>query len=402
MNSLTYLSRQFDVLASARTPPSTPTSDKAPLFSAFEVPADDSEHYGDNKLKRTQTWSKSFTQQHASHSDEETRSNKRSFSLPAFDVPLTIRKPSLLAQPTSSSSLAVERKAAWLHQRIRRLYLVRTFVVLWNAVYDAWRWVVRHGIARTRSHGIVIGIGVDADAEEATSVDEKDSEEEVGPLVTRTLPRPTSESAHQLLLVPFPESPSPSLADQSPHVPPTPSTPASAYVSLNLSPSSRIKSSSLLPNPFATSLLTQSYSASQPLARSPSPTPSLPSTPPSHPRKTPFHLPKTLVLDLDETLIHSTSRPLLGHGTGGTGLLGLGGRRNKGAGHMVEVVLGGRSTLYHVYKRPFVDYFLRKVRQTAVHDLTARRKLEHRSRAGTRWSFLPRPCRNMQTQLLTG
>jgi len=28
---------------------------------------------------------------------------------------------------------------------------------------------------------------------------------------------------------------------------------------------------------------------------------------------------------------------------------------------MVEVVLGGRSTLYHVYKRPFVDYFLKKV-----------------------------------------
>lgn len=28
---------------------------------------------------------------------------------------------------------------------------------------------------------------------------------------------------------------------------------------------------------------------------------------------------------------------------------------------MVEVVLGGRSTLYHVYKRPFVDFFLRKV-----------------------------------------
>ncbi|PPQ85871.1 hypothetical protein CVT26_004001 [Gymnopilus dilepis] len=28
---------------------------------------------------------------------------------------------------------------------------------------------------------------------------------------------------------------------------------------------------------------------------------------------------------------------------------------------MVEVVLGGRSTLYHVYKRPFVDYFLRTV-----------------------------------------
>ncbi|EJT97493.1 hypothetical protein DACRYDRAFT_58644 [Dacryopinax primogenitus] len=28
---------------------------------------------------------------------------------------------------------------------------------------------------------------------------------------------------------------------------------------------------------------------------------------------------------------------------------------------MVEVILNGRSMLYHVYKRPFVDYFLRKV-----------------------------------------
>jgi len=47
----------------------------------------------------------------------------------------------------------------------------------------------------------------------------------------------------------------------------------------------------------------------------------------------------------------------------GSGLLGLSifGRKNKGTGLMVEVVLNGRSTLYHVYKRPFVDYFLRKV-----------------------------------------
>lgn len=42
----------------------------------------------------------------------------------------------------------------------------------------------------------------------------------------------------------------------------------------------------------------------------------------------------------------------------GSGLLGFGG---KNKGHTVEVVLGGRSTIYHVYKRPFVDYFLRKV-----------------------------------------
>ncbi|KAF8351503.1 NLI interacting factor [Amanita rubescens] len=37
------------------------------------------------------------------------------------------------------------------------------------------------------------------------------------------------------------------------------------------------------------------------------------------------------------------------------------GRRNSSAGHMVEVVLQGKSTLYHVYKRPFVDFFLRTV-----------------------------------------
>lgn len=66
---------------------------------------------------------------------------------------------------------------------------------------------------------------------------------------------------------------------------------------------------------------------------------------PQPPRLTP----KTLVLDLDETLIHSTSRPY-----------------NNGARHglkvrVVEVVLEGRSTVYTVYKRPWVDFFLRKV-----------------------------------------
>jgi len=88
-------------------------------------------------------------------------------------------------------------------------------------------------------------------------------------------------------------------------------------------------------------------------------------TPVINAKKAPFHLvPKTLVLDLDETLIHSTSRPIPWQGSSGSSLLSLGsfGQRNKGAGHMVEVVLGGRSTLYHVYKRPFVDFFLRTVR----------------------------------------
>ncbi|KAK7470707.1 Nuclear envelope morphology protein 1 [Stygiomarasmius scandens] len=106
----------------------------------------------------------------------------------------------------------------------------------------------------------------------------------------------------------------------------------------------------------------------QPPASSPplSPTDSNASTPRSGTpslttRKSPFHSQKTLVLDLDETLIHSTSRPI--PSAGHSGFFGLSpfGSRKTNAGHVVEVVLGGKSTLYHVYKRPFADFFLRTV-----------------------------------------
>ncbi|SPC63025.1 related to nuclear envelope protein NEM1 [Ustilago sp. UG-2017b] len=89
------------------------------------------------------------------------------------------------------------------------------------------------------------------------------------------------------------------------------------------------------------------------------------------------HSPKILVLDLDETLIHSTSRSPSHHSalsgrTTTSGFLGLetagaflGLRANDNPRrirpHMVEVVLDRRSVLYHVYKRPWADYFLRKV-----------------------------------------
>ncbi|SCW04477.1 LAFE_0H14400g1_1 [Lachancea fermentati] len=58
---------------------------------------------------------------------------------------------------------------------------------------------------------------------------------------------------------------------------------------------------------------------------------------------------KTLVLDLDETLIHSMSR-----GTSSS---------NSSQGHMVEVKFStsGISTLYYVHKRPYCDLFLSKV-----------------------------------------
>ncbi|ORX58537.1 hypothetical protein BCR36DRAFT_276372 [Piromyces finnis] len=52
---------------------------------------------------------------------------------------------------------------------------------------------------------------------------------------------------------------------------------------------------------------------------------------------------KVLVLDLDETLIHSTSR---------------GSRKHD---YMIEVLLDKHICLYYVYKRPYVDSFLKKV-----------------------------------------
>ncbi|SCU97642.1 LAMI_0F10792g1_1 [Lachancea mirantina] len=58
---------------------------------------------------------------------------------------------------------------------------------------------------------------------------------------------------------------------------------------------------------------------------------------------------KTLVLDLDETLIHSMSRATSSS--------------NSSQAHMVEVkfAVSGISTLYYVHKRPYCDLFLSKV-----------------------------------------
>lgn len=329
MNSLTYLSRQLDDLALSRRSGKL-TSDQ------------DDTTVG--RLKRTRTWNKPFLQGLQSSPSPHA---KRSFSLPAFAQPrsaatATTRRINGIVSSSEDSS---DPKCNV--QRVRRFYFIRALLIIWSTICEAWHYIVKH-IHRpwwsgpSSSKTVTVA---ESEIDDATSVEEKDSEdsEDSDPIVTRSVPKRTK----QILLDDQQPLPSPSIPNDTVR-----EKTKSKYPDTKDSPSFvSPRYSSLLPNPFTSSLLTRTSVSATP-SRSPSPLP--------HLRKTPFHLPKTLVLDLDETLIHSTSKPLTSH-TGGTGLLGLGGRRNKGTGHMVEVVLGGRSTLYHVYKRPFVDYFLRKV-----------------------------------------
>jgi hypothetical protein len=91
------------------------------------------------------------------------------------------------------------------------------------------------------------------------------------------------------------------------------------------------------------------------------------------------------------------------YGNSSTGIFGLGAfNRNKGSGRMVEVVLGGHSTLYHVYKRPFVDFFLRTVSSNLFILLKKIDALLFRFRGGTPLLFSPLRCRNMQIRSSIG
>lgn len=85
---------------------------------------------------------------------------------------------------------------------------------------------------------------------------------------------------------------------------------------------------------------------------------------------------KTLVLDLDETLVHSTSQGARGHD------------------HVVEVVLDGHLCVYYVHKRPHVDFFLEKVGggRSKSFDRADPTLAPHRSRSGSTSSSSPRRC----------
>ena len=331
MNSLTYLSRQFDVLASPRTAPSTPTSELPPSLPRRSSSTIDTSA----RNRPPTTWS---------------------IKLLVAPPPQPRRAISSARIPTRrQSSRSIRAKQPQQPQGVlRRLFFVRLFVLLWHAVCDtaaALQIRIREWHGPGGAVGVVDTLAVDEGEKE--SDDEDRSEEDA--LVLQPV---QSNSSLRSASPPSLASSSSSRNSLHPPVhrshtdpPPNPSS--------SLRSQSQAHSQTLLPQPLIPSLLlTPSPS------RTPTPTLIPPTGLPVTPRKSPFHLPKTLVLDLDETLIHSTSRPLHGTGAGGSGLLSLGGfgfGRNKSAGHMVEVVLGGRSTLYHVYKRPFVDFFLRKV-----------------------------------------
>ncbi|KAJ8508403.1 hypothetical protein ONZ45_g9319 [Pleurotus djamor] len=252
MNSLTYLSRQFDVLASAKTPPSTPTSSK----SAF---IDDSHINDSQPLKHT----------------EKLTTETLSF--------ITIRHDVRLAPPEQS-------------------------VIFDGGTEDS----AKQGTMYTQLTGRV-----------STEVSKKGKEKEVIPDVI--VEEPMEEDTATRLVS---------------------SLNAPALLNRHHTDPLALPSNTLLHYSQPPTPPNESRSGSR------SPTPVL------HSRK-PL---KTLVLDLDETLIHSTSRPMPLNSSA-SGFFGFSniGKRNIDAGHTVEVILGGKRTVYHVYKRPFVDFFLRTV-----------------------------------------
>ena len=310
MNSLTYLSRKFDRLAT-----NTPTA----LFT-------------DNSAARHRA---------AEHTAWSLRSlvappspRRRSISSPPR-VPLLRRRPSF-------------RSAIWAKSQstgqslFRRLFFIRFLELVWHAlctaaaslrVDDVWhgRRSSPRGL-RLRRKSAVMG--------KEPSADERDGMPMPAPQVGLEQAPSIPESAAKSVLAHPPSSTTNSLPfSRISTEAPVPGAILSGRPSMACAPQQPI--TDLMPTPPPSRTPTPSYSPNAGL--------------PIAPRRTPFHLPKTLVLDLDETLIHSTSRPLPA-----PGIRGLFGTRR--AAHTVEVVMGGRSTLYHVYKRPFVDYFLRKVR----------------------------------------
>ncbi|KAF8231883.1 NIF-domain-containing protein [Tricholoma matsutake] len=298
MNSLAYLSRQFDVLASSKTPPSTPSAEHSSFINDRRTHST-----SDPPLQRVNTWSTKSILFPPSSSLTGIRP-KRSFSTPAFAASLQH-----LAAPSSPIPEAQPLSKPHIENLVRRIFFIRVFVLVWDNLRTAWSSLVR--TEKLVIQPFATAAGKEPEVEKGNKDDEHTCNVSDSTRCPVTIPTPTAQPQ-------------------------------------------RSAANSLTP-PLGPAVVMRA--SESPISASRSSTPVLAT------RKTPFPLPKTLVLDLDETLIHSTSRPMTYAGSGSSGFFGLGSfdSRNKGVSHTVEVVMGGRSTLYHVYKRPFVDFFLRTV-----------------------------------------
>ena len=415
MNSLHFLSRQLDgqFAGHAATPPPTPTRDVASELlrdDATRLPraksytriaprrSPDPRGHQTNAHDRTTPWGLPPQQQF----------QKRSFSSPALwsfrktssptPVLTPVPQPVSPNRPSSSYFPTVEEPRP-ISDHLERTHVPLTiFLAVWKAISSLWLilsglLLIRRPVQGAKRKEKPEGYQNDESVEEVEESEDdvlvarapkrsqfpsRDTDVRFGGAASASPSYPVSLPLERVTPTPLLEPEGPALRKRkgTPTIDLTPPTPKinQAMVSMTATitematiteppeplPSSfsPTASSQLLPNPIGSSLLTGA-------AVSAAITPV--STPP--PKKPPgLHLQKTLVLDLDETLIHSTSRPMHAH-TGGGNLFNIPGlgfifgnkRGPRASGHMVEVVLGGRSTLYHVYKRPFVDYFLRKV-----------------------------------------
>lgn len=324
MNSLSYLSRQFDAIVASsssssnrsRSPsspgPSQPSPRRTSMLSSLHPPRSPV-----RQLRRISATLR-FLDSPASPA----------VSLPTPQSP-TEQTPVGPFVPASQSPMAPSTSQQ-LHPKsspdlISQLAFVRVLFALWALVRNIWRSLSirgRHSVPEPEIEAESESVPQDAARSEGGIDLDDDGDRDV--IVIRRKPRPS---------------------------------PLQQYETHELHPESLL-------SPPAKSWNDKLIRA--PAKECPSPMRLTPTPPPisQHPpRTTPFHSQKTLVLDLDETLIHSTSRPFANFSHSPSSLFGLKAfrRGSLGTSHTVEVVLGGKCTTYHVYKRPFVDYFLRKV-----------------------------------------
>ena len=323
MNSLSYLSRQFDAIVASSSSSGPPRSASSPGPSQGpprRISLPSSLHPPHPSIRQSRRISATFRFLDAPASSAFPIPTPQS---PTEQTPVGSFVPSSQSPMSPSTSQQIHPKSS--PDLISQLAFVRVLLALWTLVRNAWRSLsirARHSVPEPE-----IEVGSEQVPQDAVrsdgGIDLDDDSGEEGIVI---------RCKHKSSLLQY------EVQDLHPE--------------LLLSPPRNSSNDKLIRTP--------EKGCPSPMRLTPTPPP-ISQHPP---RPTPFHYQKTLVLDLDETLIHSTSRPFANFSHSPSSLFGLKAfrRGSLGNSHTVEVVLGGKCTTYHVYKRPFVDYFLRKVR----------------------------------------